>query len=83
MKEIEITLEKGFIFASRKFFSKILDKKQEIFKQKVEIFHWNLTLCMPTGQFDVNFNPITVSGQSSHTGNGYQQRWTELIDFDN
>ena len=76
-KKIEITLEKGFIFARRNFFfSKILDKKQEIFEQKVEIFHWNLTLCVPSGQFDVNFNLITVSGQSSHTGNGYQQRRT-------
>ena len=75
-KKLEITLEKGFIFAPLKFFSTILDKKQEIFEQKVEIFHWNLTLRVPSGQFDVNFNPITVSGQSSHTGNGYQQRWT-------
>ena len=55
-------------------FSKIFDKKQEILKQKVEIFHWNLTLCVLSGQFDVNFNPVTVSGQSSHVENGYQQR---------
>ena len=64
-KKIEITLEKGFMFAPRKFFSKVLDKKekqkkQENVKEKVEIFHWNLTQCMLSGQFDVNFNPITV-----------------------
>ena len=53
-KKIEITLEKGFIFAPRKFLSKILDIKQEIVKLKVEIFHWNLTLCVPSGRFDVN-----------------------------
>ena len=60
-----------YLCLSQVFFSKILDKKQEIFEQKVEIFHWNLTLRVPSGQFDVNFNPITVSGQSFHTGNGY------------
>ena len=37
-KKIEITLEKSFIFAPRKFFLANLDEKQEIFEQKVEIF---------------------------------------------
>ena len=43
-----------------------------------EILHW----CVPSGQTDdVNFNPITVSGQWSHVENGYQKRWTPSIDL--
>ena len=59
-----------------RFFCKIFIKKQEIVKQKVETFHWNLTLRMQSNQFDVNVNSVTVSDKSSHVENGYQQKRT-------
>ena len=81
-KKIEITLEKCSVFAPRKFFlTKFSIKKQEIVKQKIEIKKsYTVRAQQPVWP---NFNPIAVSGQSSHVENGYQQKWTWLIDFNN